>query len=105
MDSLPPDPYKVLGVDKNADKSEIRSAYKQLVLKNHPDKFEDPTLKSKQRVVFNRTQRAWELIDDDDAREKYKDQVKRKQRIDALKEEKERTDFIEFALKLFDEVR
>ncbi|EAQ86095.1 hypothetical protein CHGG_07348 [Chaetomium globosum CBS 148.51] len=44
--SLPPDPWKALGIERNADKSEIRTAYKKLVLKCHPDKIQDPTLKA-----------------------------------------------------------
>ncbi|KAG8406858.1 hypothetical protein J3459_018595 [Metarhizium acridum] len=41
MSPLPPDPYKILGVSKDAQTSEIRSAHRKLVLKCHPDKLEE----------------------------------------------------------------
>ena len=50
MSSFPPDPYKVLGVSKDAQTPEIRSAHRKLVLKCHPDKVQDPTLKAKKQA-------------------------------------------------------
>jgi curved DNA-binding protein CbpA len=38
------DPYKVLGVSPTADDSEIKSAYKKLVKKYHPDKYQDDAM-------------------------------------------------------------
>ena len=58
MIPLPPDPWKMLGVEKNADKSDIRSAYKKLVLKTHPDKVQDPTLKAEKQEQFQKIQQA-----------------------------------------------
>ncbi|KAK5663146.1 hypothetical protein OQA88_6563 [Cercophora sp. LCS_1] len=76
MATLPPDPWKALGVDKSADKSEIRSAYKKLVLKCHPDKVQDPQLKAQKQDEFQKVQQAYELLNDDTERTKYEDQVK-----------------------------
>ncbi|KAL1876823.1 hypothetical protein VTK73DRAFT_9200 [Phialemonium thermophilum] len=76
MNNLPPDPWKVLGLDKGADKAEIRSTYKKLVLKCHPDKVQDPTLKAQKQDEFQRVQQAYELLIDDAERAKYEEQVK-----------------------------
>lgn len=76
MATLPPDPWKALGVDKSADKSEIRSAYKKLVLKCHPDKVQDPQLKAQKQDEFQKVQQAYELLNDDAERTKYEEQVK-----------------------------
>lgn len=38
------DPYKVLGVSPNATDAEIKTAYKELVKKYHPDQYQDNPL-------------------------------------------------------------
>ncbi|WQF89807.1 Putative DnaJ domain, Chaperone J-domain superfamily [Colletotrichum destructivum] len=76
MSSLPPDPYKALGVSKDAQLSEIRSAHRKLILKCHPDKVQDPTLKAQKQDEFQKVQQAYELLSDDNERAKYDDNVK-----------------------------
>ncbi|KAF7560788.1 hypothetical protein G7046_g3334 [Stylonectria norvegica] len=76
MSSLPPDPYQILGVAKDAQIPEIRSAYRKLVLKCHPDKVQDPTLKALKQDEFQKVQQAYELLGDDNERQRYDDQVK-----------------------------
>lgn len=76
MSSLPPDPYKILGVSKDAQIPEIRSAHRKLVLKCHPDKVQDPTLKAQKQDEFQKVQQAYELLSDDNERQKYDDKVK-----------------------------
>ncbi|EFQ26026.1 DnaJ domain-containing protein [Colletotrichum graminicola] len=74
--SLPPDPYKILGVSKDAQLPEIRSAHRKLVLKCHPDKVQDPTLKAQKQDEFQKVQQAYELLSNENDRAKYDDNVK-----------------------------
>ncbi|TDZ21545.1 Chaperone protein DnaJ [Colletotrichum orbiculare MAFF 240422] len=76
MTSLPPDPYKILGVSKDAQLPEIRSAHRKLVLRCHPDKVQDPTLKAAKQDEFQKVQQAYELLSDENERIKYDDNVK-----------------------------
>ena len=72
---LPPDLYKVLGVSKKADASELKTAYRKLVLKVHPDKVQDPALKAIKQDEFTKVQQAWEVLGDKDKRRHYDAQV------------------------------
>jgi curved DNA-binding protein CbpA len=73
---LPPDPYKVLGVLKDAKLPDIRSAHRKLVLKCHPDKVQDAALKVVKQDEFQKVQQAYELLSDDNRRLQYDEQVK-----------------------------
>lgn len=84
MSSAPDiDPYAVLGVQKDATLPEIKTAHRKLVLKCHPDKIKDESLRSKAQDEFQKVQQAYELLSDDARRTKY-DQ---KARIAELKRE------------------
>jgi DnaJ family protein A protein 2 len=56
--------YSVLGVNRNADTAEIRTAYKQLAREHHPDKGGDPE-------KFKDLQQAHEILSDDSKRRNY----------------------------------
>ena len=86
MSSLPPDPWQVLGIAKTADKTEIRTAYRKLVLKCHPDKVQDPALKAEKQDEFQKVQQAYELLNNDEERAKYEHQV----RMNELNQQKTR---------------
>jgi curved DNA-binding protein CbpA len=73
---LPPDPYVALGISKTADAQAIKSAYKKLVLRCHPDKFPDESVKQQKQEEFQRIQEAYELLNDDDNRSRYDAQVR-----------------------------
>lgn len=61
-------PYTVLEVNENADISEIKSAYRKLSMKYHPDKNpEDKVAEEK----FKEISFAWSILSDEEKRRKY----------------------------------
>jgi curved DNA-binding protein CbpA len=71
-----PDPYKILGVAKDAKLLEIRSAHRKLALKYHPDRVEDETLKRVKQDLFRQVQQAYDLLSDDSRRSQYDRRVR-----------------------------
>jgi curved DNA-binding protein len=62
------DYYKTLGVKKNATEKEIKSAYRKLAKKNHPDTNpDDPTAEAR----FKELNEAYEVLSDDEKRQMY----------------------------------
>ncbi|MDR3688391.1 MAG: DnaJ domain-containing protein [Fimbriimonas sp.] len=61
--------YDVLGVKPAASASEIRSAYRKLVLLHHPDRSKDP----RSGPVFLQVKDAYEALSDPVARQRYDD--------------------------------
>lgn len=59
------DYYKVLGVSRSSDEKEIKSAYRQLALKYHPDKNPDS------EEHFKEINEAYEVLGDAEKRAKY----------------------------------
>ena len=62
------DPYSVLGVSKSADEREIKSAFRKLAMKHHPDQNKDDP-KAQER--FAEVNQAYEIIGDKDKRGRY----------------------------------
>ena len=56
------DPYQVLGVSPNADDEEIKKAYRALVRKYHPDKYQDSDLKDVASEKMKEVNAAYEAI-------------------------------------------
>src|SRR6185295_20173342 len=62
------DPYEVLGVSKTASAAEIKSAFRKLAKKSHPDQNKtDP--KAKER--FSELNAAYEVVGDKDKRAQF----------------------------------
>ena len=47
------DPYKILGVDRNASDDEIKKAYRQMAKKYHPDVNKEPGAEEKFKQIQN----------------------------------------------------
>ena len=56
--------YKILGVKNNANKQEIKRAYRNLAIKNHPDK-------GGKDEKFKEISEAYEILSNDNKRYKY----------------------------------
>ncbi|EQL37299.1 hypothetical protein, variant [Blastomyces dermatitidis ATCC 26199] len=65
------DPYKALGITKDATIAEIKSAHRKLVLKCHPDKIKDEDQRKEAIPEFQKVQSAYELLSDDKKRAEY----------------------------------
>ena len=61
------DPYEVLGVAKGASQAEIKSAFRKLAKKFHPDQSKEP--KAKER--FAEINSAYEVVGDKDKRAQF----------------------------------
>ncbi|TVU47400.1 hypothetical protein EJB05_07000 [Eragrostis curvula] len=61
------DPYKVLGVDKNASQRDIQKAFHKLSLKYHPDKNKGKGAQEKFEEINN----AYEILSDEEKRKNY----------------------------------
>jgi len=61
------DYYEVLGVGKEADQKEIKSAYRKLALQYHPDRSKEPDAEEK----FKEISEAYAVLSDSDKRKQY----------------------------------
>ena len=61
------DPYEVLGVSRTASESEIKSAFRKLAKKHHPDQSKDPQAKER----FAEVNAAYEIVGDKDKRRQF----------------------------------
>lgn len=61
------DPYQVLGLTKSAGAAEIKSAFRKLAKKYHPDQSKDPKAKEK----FSELNSAYEIIGDEKKRQAF----------------------------------
>ncbi len=62
------DYYKILGVDKNASKDQIKKAYRKLAMKYHPDHTKGDKAAEER---FKQISEAYAVLSDDDKRKQY----------------------------------
>ena len=62
------DPFKILGVDPNAEDKEIRKAYRKLSLEYHPDKNQGNKIAEE---MFMKVAKAYEALTDDEAKKNW----------------------------------
>ena len=65
------DPYKVLGLSREATIGEIRKAYRGLALIHHPDRQNNEQDKLKAQSLFAKISGAYEILSDETSREEY----------------------------------
>jgi curved DNA-binding protein CbpA len=73
---LPPDPYLALGLPRDATAATIKTTYRKLILKFHPDKVQDAAQKKIASDQFHKIQTAYEIIGEEDRRARYDAQCK-----------------------------
>ncbi|MCJ1428578.1 hypothetical protein MMC29_006488 [Sticta canariensis] len=64
------DPYQVLGIEVTATAGEVKSAYKKLALRNHPDKAH-PDAKDTAHIKFQEIAFAYAILSDERRRKRY----------------------------------
>jgi curved DNA-binding protein CbpA len=64
-------PYTILGVPRDATQQQIKSAYRKLALKHHPDKQSTDEDRKEATVVFAKISNAYEILGDPVQRENY----------------------------------
>lgn len=64
------DPYEVLGLERTADEGQIKSAYRKLALKNHPDKVAEDK-RQEAHETFQSIAFAYAVLSDSARRKRY----------------------------------
>lgn len=71
MEDYLDDPFKVLGVQKDATEREIKTAYRQLAMKHHPDRQTNDKDRALAQTIFARIAHAYEVLTDPELRREY----------------------------------
>lgn len=63
--------YEILGIDKKASEKDIKTAFKKLALKYHPDKCKTPEEKERNEIEFKKISAAYDVLSDSNKRLEY----------------------------------
>ncbi|KAL3538245.1 hypothetical protein ACH5RR_001611 [Cinchona calisaya] len=90
--------YSVLGIRKDASFSDIRSAYRKLALKWHPDRWtKNPTVAGEAHRRFQKIQEAYSVLSDEGKRSMYDAGF-----LDLLEEDEGMGDFLHDLMNMMD---
>jgi len=91
--------YTVLGIRKDASFSDIRSAYRKLALKWHPDRWtKNPAVAGEANHRFQKIQEAYSVLSDENKRSMYDAGV-----LDLFDEDDGMGDFMHDLMKMMDD--
>ncbi|KAI5658611.1 hypothetical protein M9H77_27404 [Catharanthus roseus] len=91
--------YSVLGIRKDASFSDVRSAYRKLALKWHPDRWtKNPSVAGEAKRRFQKIQEAYSVLSDEGKRSMYDAGF-----LDLLEEEEGMGDFLHDLMNMMDQ--
>jgi curved DNA-binding protein CbpA len=65
------DAYLILGISSTATAAEIKSSYRKMALRHHPDKQKNDDDRKSAHVIFAKISNAYEILGDDQKRRQY----------------------------------
>ena len=77
MDDYRDDPYKILGVPKDATEQQVKTAYRKLALRHHPDKQTNEKAREQAQHKFAKISNAYEVLKDETLRREYDQSVEK----------------------------
>ena len=74
------DPFKILGVSREATEKEIKTSYRKLALKHHPDRQSNDKDRAEAQDKFAKIANAYEVLTDPELRRQYEESLREEKR-------------------------